>query len=81
LKEGGRIPGPFGKSVWGAWQPSRVKMNGCAALDCCHAPFANKPFVIEKEGCLSMSFYFEATNHISMLFIYEASRKLSQIQL
>jgi len=32
-KEGGRVPGPSGRSVWGWERPSRVWPGGFAALD------------------------------------------------
>ena len=73
-KEGGRILGPLGKSVWCACRPSRVKMNGCAALDSRHAHLIKRSFVNGKEVCLSTLFFYEATNSISTLFNYEAPR-------
>ena len=38
MEEGGRIPGPPGKSVRGRAQPSRVRPGGDAALDCSAPP-------------------------------------------
>jgi len=42
LKEGGRIPGPPGKSVWGGPQPSRVRPGGETALDCSDPPLTTR---------------------------------------
>ena len=42
LEEGGRIPGPPGKSVRGGAQPSRVRPGGKTALDCCAPPLTTR---------------------------------------
>jgi len=42
LEEGGRIPGPPGKSVRGGTQPSRVRPGGETALDCCAPPLTTR---------------------------------------
>jgi len=42
LEEGGRIPGPPDKSVWGGPQPSRVRPGGETALDCSAPPLTTR---------------------------------------
>ena len=42
LEEGGRIPGPPGKSVRGGSQPSRVRPGGETALDCSVPPLTTR---------------------------------------
>jgi len=49
-KEGGRILGPLGKSVWSAARLSRVKMNGYAALDSRAALLTKQSVLIRKGG-------------------------------